>query len=192
MRVCGTGTRGGTIKLTNENFNAKIPVVGNFEKVSFAQFKKSLEEFDLDDSEVFELWEAIELPKRATAGSGGHDFKCPIGIYVPGNGDSVLIPTGIRAKIIPGWVLEIYPRSSMGFKHGLTLDNTTGIIDADYYYADNEGHIMLKLHKRADGTPLVIARGERIVQGIFKPFGITSDDDATAAREGGMGSTGTN
>ena len=170
-----------------------IPVVGNFEKVSFATFEKSLIDLGLSNrkEEDFAIWESITLPTRATAGSAGYDFYSPIDILLRGSIDSVTVPTGIRTRMQPGWVLMIYPRSGLGFKFRFGLDNCTGIIDGDYYHADNEGHIMLKCHAGINVARKIVDKGDRFAQGIFLPFGITSDDDATAARTGGMGSTGT-
>ena len=98
------------------------------------------------------------------------------------------MPTGIRAWMEPDWVLKIYPRSGLGFKYRLQLNNTVGIIDSDYYNSDNEGHIFIKItmipRKEKNGT----GPGEyRICPGIFLEYGITVDDDATAVRNGGMG-----
>jgi dUTP pyrophosphatase len=124
----------------------------------------------------------VQLPRRATAGSAGYDFFAPEDITLPGT-----IKTGIRAKIAPGYVLFIFPRSGLGFKYGVKLVNTVGIIDSDYYNADNEGHIIIKLDS---DTPVTIKKGERFAQGIFLPFGITIDDSAEGVRIGGMGSTG--
>ena len=47
----------------------------------------------------------------------------------------------------PEWVLKCYPRSGLGFKYRLQLNNTVGIIDSDYFYSDNEGHIFSKITK---------------------------------------------
>ena len=60
-------------------------------------------------------------------------------------GESIKVPTGIRAEMEEGWVLKCYPRSGLGFKFRLQLNNTVGIIDSDYFYSDNEGHIFAKL-----------------------------------------------
>ena len=60
-------------------------------------------------------------------------------------GEEAIIPTSIRAEIAPGYVLKIYPRSSMGIKKGLFFLNTVGIIDGDYAFADNEGHIFIAI-----------------------------------------------
>ena len=98
--------------------------------------------------------------------------------------ESQLIPTGIRSKINNGWVLKIYPRSGLGFKHRVQLDNTVGIIDADYYNSSNEGHIMIKL-----SCSVAVNAGDGFAQGIFVQFGITFDDDASGVRDGGFGST---
>jgi dUTP pyrophosphatase len=122
------------------------------------------------------------LPERATAGSAGYDFFAPEDITLPGT-----VKTGVRVKVIPGYVLCIFPRSGLGFKYGVRLANTVGVIDSDYYNADNEGHIMIKLEC---DTPLTIKAGERFAQGIFLPFGITEDDNAAGERSGGFGSTG--
>ena len=102
-----------------------------------------------------------------------------------------MIPTGIRSKINDGWVLKIYPRSGLGFKHRVQLDNTVGIIDADYYNSSNEGHIMIKLSCDAhdDGHTVSISAGDGFAQGIFLQFGITVDDNAVGERDGGFGST---
>ena len=130
----------------------------------------------------------IPLPKRATAGSAGYDFVSPAETVIPAGG-TALIPTGIRAEMEPGWVLALFPRSSLGFKYGVRLSNTAGIIDSDYAYAKNEGHIMVKLRNPSD-APVVIGRGERFCQGIFLPYGTAEESGEFAERTGGFGSTG--
>jgi len=175
--------------------------VAKFEKVSYNQFKKdwiketNLYELGIEDEETIdmairEIYDSIKLPKRATTGSAGYDFFCPIDVDIP-NDHSIKIPTGIRCKIENGWVLQIYPRSGHGFKYGVRLANTVGIVDSDYYYSDNEGHIFVKLVNEsiALGEHLKIKEGEAFCQGIFSQFGITVDDDADGIRNGGFGST---
>ena len=152
--------------------------IAKFEKVSLNQFKK-----DGDEA----LYVGITLPKRATAGSAGYDFFAPDSFSVA-PGESVKIATGIRVKIEDGWVLKIYPRSSLGFKYRLSLNNTVGIIDSDYYNADNEGHIFIKMTNCGD-KPLTVEKGQAFAQGIFVEYGITYDDDCQTARKGGFGST---
>ena len=126
--------------------------------------------------------------RRATAGSAGYDFTAPAETVIPAGG-SALIPTGIRAEMETGWVLMLFPRSSLGFKYGIRLSNTAGIIDSDYAFAKNEGHIMVKL-RNPSGAPVVIGKGERFCQGVFLPYGTAEEDGEFAEREGGFGSTG--
>jgi dUTP pyrophosphatase len=153
-----------------------------FEKVSKENFISSI---NIPDSET--LYEELKLPKRATKGSAGYDFYAPFDFSLP-SGESVKIPTGIRAKMENGWVLMLFPRSGLGFKYRLQLDNTVGIIDADYYDSDNEGHIFIKLTN--DGKKdLSVKKGEGFAQGIFLQYGVTEDDDARGIRNGGFGST---
>lgn len=152
--------------------------IARFEKVSLSEYEKSA---------PAELYEKIKLPARATAGSAGYDFFAPESFSLEPN-ETIKIPTGIRVKIEEGWVLSVYPRSGLGFKYRLMLDNTVGIIDSDYYYAENEGHIFIKL-TNCGNKPLFVEAGKAFAQGVFTEFGITYDDDCTAARFGGLGST---
>ncbi len=151
-----------------------------FEKVSEEQFLKN----------GGKNYKNIVLPQRATEGSAGYDFFSSSDIEILPDSD-FLVPTGIRAKIENGWVLCVFPRSGLGFKYGLSLKNTVGIIDADYYFSDNEGHIMIKLHNNSSET-VQISSGKAFAQGIFLPFGITEDDIAFEKRKGGFGSTDSN
>lgn len=168
--------------------------VAVFEKVSFEQFFSAMkDEFyytDEDVEMVMALYKNIELPTRATSGSAGYDFKCPLACFTLHPGETIKIPTGIRVKIDEGWFLGIFPRSSLGFKYRVQLDNTIGVIDSDYYNSDNEGHIFVKLTNdgKADKT-VAISAGDAFAQGIFLPFGITYNDEATGIRNGGFGST---
>jgi len=133
--------------------------------------------------------EQIMLPRRATQGSAGYDFFSPVGFELQ-PGQTILLPTGVRARMDEGWALFLYPRSGLGFKYRLQLNNTVGVIDSDYFGAKNEGHIMLKLTNDSnEGRVLVVRAGDAVAQGVFMPFGITVDDDATAERTGGFGST---
>lgn len=158
--------------------------IAKFEKVSIEQFRQA---YAKDDAES--VYAAIVLPKRATAGSAGYDIFAPFDISLKA-GESVKIPTGIRVKIEDGWFLSLYPRSGLGFKFRLQLDNTVGIIDSDYYSSDNEGHIMVKLtNDSKEGKTVNIGAGTGFVQGIFTEFGITVDDEADGVRNGGFGST---
>ena len=112
------------------------------------------------------------MPERATVGSAGYDFFSPID-FALAPGETIKIPTGIRAKIDDGWVLKIYPRSGLGFKFRLQLNNTVGIIDSDYFYSDNEGHIMAKItndSKEAKTVEISLAK-EKIR--FFYPKGLT-------------------
>ena len=130
----------------------------------------------------------IPLPCRATTGSAGYDFVCPVEVTMR-PGDTAVIPTSIRCFMEPGWVLLNCPRSSLGRKHGIRLANTVGVIDSDYYFADNEGHILVMLVNGGDHV-VTIAKGERFCQGIFLPHGLAQEEKVTAGRTGGFGSTG--
>ena len=157
--------------------------IAKFTKVSEAQYASAMGE-----RERMPL-EEIPLPRRATAGSAGYDFVSPVDVTVPAGGDA-LIPTGIRAEMEPGWVLMLFPRSSLGFRYALRLSNTVGVIDSDYAFAENEGHIMVKLRNPLD-VPVTISRGDRFCQGVFLPYGTAEEaGSVTAGRTGGMGSTG--
>ncbi len=160
--------------------------VGVFQKVSLEQFEKDCRGVP---ETVRKIWSKICLPERATAGSAGYDFRIPYDIYLD-PGKSVTFPTGVRAVIDEGWCLQCFPRSGLGFKYKLRLANTVGIIDSDYYFSDNEGHIMAKIAVEGD-QPVLLKVGERFMQGIFIPYGITYTDKATEVRNGGFGSTGT-
>ena len=128
------------------------------------------------------------LPHRATAGSAGYDFFSPLAFSLA-PGESLRIPTGVRACIDDGWVLMLFPRSGLGFKYRLQLNNTVGIVDADYFGARNEGHIFIKLFNAGDRA-ISVEAGEAFAQGVLLPFGLTDDDDACGERTGGFGSTG--
>ena len=135
--------------------------------------------------------EDIKLPKRATKGSAGYDFFSPIDFELQ-PGETIKFPTGIRCLIDEGWFLAIVPRSGLGFKYRLQLDNTIGIIDSDYSHSNNEGHIFMKLtNDSKENKTLSIKKGTAIAQGIFLPYGITYDDNADGIRNGGFGSTDT-
>ena len=170
-----------------------IPRVARFEKVSPAQFREAAQRsfHGLEDAAVTAAYEAIPLPRRATAGSSGYDIRTPF-TFTLRPGEDIVIPTGIRAWIAPGWWLMLMPRSGLGFRFYTRLANTVGNIDSDYYGADNEGHIMVKLRLELadDGQPRSFEAGTAVCQGVFVPFGITEDDDATEKRTGGFGSTG--
>lgn len=161
--------------------------IAKFEKVSKEQFAKDwLDSFGVEEN----IYDKIKLPKRATSGSAGYDFFSTLDIELK-PGETIKIPTGIRAKIDDGWVLKIYPRSGLGFKYRLQLNNTVGIIDSDYYNSDNEGHIFIKVTNDSnEGKVLTLEQGNGFAQGIFLEYGITYDDDVSDIRNGGFGSTG--
>lgn len=157
--------------------------IAEFMKVSRAQFEADWE-FDAPCP-----YDELILPRRGTAGSAGYDFYSPLD-FTLAPGEFIKVPTGMRARIDDGWVLAVCPRSGQGFKYRLQLYNTLGIIDADYFGADNEGHIHIKIvNANSEGKTLCVRRGEAFAQGIFLPFGITVDDAASELRTGGFGST---
>ena len=142
------------------------------------------------EEEVKQIYEDIKLPKRATKGSAGYDFYAPFAFTLK-PGETIKIPTGIRAKMDGEWVLCLFPRSGLGFKYRLQLNNTVGIIDSDYFYSDNEGHIFAKITNDSNEDKVLnVDRGVGFMQGIFMEFGTTIDDDVTTERNGGFGSTG--
>ena len=163
--------------------------IARFEKVSFEQFKKDYESTFGSNENILDIYNNIKLPKRATKGSAGYDFFAPFSFGLKAK-ESIKIPTGIRSFIEDGWVLKIYPRSGLGFKFKVQLDNTVGIIDNDYFYSSNEGHIMIKLtNDNNNSLDVSINEGNGFAQGIFVEYGITYDDEVDEVRNGGFGST---
>ncbi len=165
--------------------------IAEFEKVSFEQFKKDFddEKPDCGGENVREIYDDIILPRRATKGSAGYDLFAPYDIVL-GPCETTKVITGIRVRIDEGWVFMIYPRSGLGFKYRMQLNNTVGIIDSDYYGSDNEGHIQVKItNDSKEGKTLKIPAGTGFAQGVFTEFGITDDDDVSDMRNGGFGST---
>ena len=163
-----------------------------FEKISLHQFIE-------EDMQEYIAYEDIKLPRRATKDSAGYDFFSVID-FTLNPGENILLPTGIKVCLntfLPpdteadyGYYLLMVPRSSLGFKYRLQLDNTVGVIDADYYNnPKNEGHIKIKITNDSKDKILKIKQGEAIAQGIISIYYKTEDDDATSERTGGCGST---
>lgn len=165
--------------------------IARFERVSPARFAADwAAHHPARAPEAEALYGALFLPRRATRGSAGYDFFSPCDVTLA-PGASVTLPTGVRARIDEGWVLLLAPRSGLGFKYRLQLNNTLGVIDSDYSFSDNEGHIMAKLFNDGrEGKTLTLPQGAAFMQGLFVPYGVTTDDDASAVRNGGFGSTG--
>lgn len=166
------------------------PRIAKFEKISEKQFQEDIHKInpDLSEQKIRELYENITLPIRGTSASAAYDFAVPYDVLIKPK-ESQRILTGIRCKMDEAYGLYIIPRSSMGIKMHLRLDNTVGLIDADYYQTDNEGHIQLFFHNDSNDS-VYLEAGTRIAQGSFLPYGITVDDDVKERRTGGFGSTG--
>ena len=158
--------------------------VARFLKISLASFNKDYKEnfplgqkYGLDDMEITAVYNSIKMPNRYS----------PID-FVLKKGETIKILTGLRCKMDNDVVLMIYPRSSLGFKYRMMLENTVGIIDSDYFDAENEGHIMIKFTNHGD-KDLVISKGTAFAQGIFMRYLKTIDDEVSDIRVGGIGST---
>ena len=161
-----------------------------FEKVSLKQFIKDwIDTFgNQPDHIITEIYNSIKLPRRKTRLSAGYDIASPLSFTLR-PGESIKFPTGLKCHMKEDNVLLIHVRSSVGFKYHTILSNGTGVIDADYVDADNEGHIFVKLVNHGD-KDFVVYAGDDVVQGIFMKYDITDDDIANGERTGGFGSTG--
>lgn len=153
-----------------------------FEKISYEQAIK-------DNLSL--VYDKIKLPRRATKYSAGYDIYSPFD-FVLYPGKEIKIPTGIHVSLDKDKFLMIVPRSGLGFKFGVRLANTVGVIDSDYINSDNEGHIWVKLSYSIldiEQRPIKIFAGDAICQGIICPFYKTEDDNTEEQRNGGFGST---
>lgn len=170
--------------------------MNRFEKVSSEEYYKVREsEFTARNGFLppYAKYYELKLPRRATKGSAGYDFFSPATFKLQ-PGQTIKIPTGIKCCLDAGKVLLIFPRSSLGFKYRLQLDNTIGVVDADYYgNPSNEGHIFIKVtNDSKDNKTLIINTGDAIAQGIIMNFETAVEDVVTASRVGGIGSTSNN
>lgn len=183
----------------------KLFTVAKFEKVSYQNFKESIIDCfggraeEMLEETIVSMYEILQLPKRSTKSSAGYDFYTPI-TFTLQPGMTIKIPSGIRVKMKQRWFMMIVPCSGLGFKYRLRLDNTVGIIDSDYYYSDNEGHIFFKITNESnDGKILKLyaahpgdhSEADRFAQAIFVKYGLALNDNKKdlKIRNGGLGST---
>lgn len=166
-----------------------------FEFVSKNEQLNKLPPFLTEDKMASEVMDWVKnnlkLPTRSTANAAGYDFILPVDVTIPA-GKQVVIPTFVKAQLDFDKVLELYPRSSYGIKKGLSLANTVGVIDSDYYNnQDNEGHILV-CYKNNTNTDVTLSRGDKFVQGVIKQFFVVEDDayGQGDTRVGGIGSSG--
>lgn len=164
--------------------------VAFFSKVEYSNFSSEIVKAEITSSHtILDMYENLKIPKRATKGSAGYDFYTPFEFELK-PGETIKIPTGIRCGMNSDYVLQVYPRSGLGFKYRCQLDNTVGIIDSDYYNSDNEGHIMIKITNDSKSEKVLkLDKGDAFCQGIFLQYGKVIDDDCSDVRNGGFGST---
>lgn len=133
----------------------------------------------------------LPLPKRAHRGDAGVDLHSAEDLII-GPGERALVKTGIALALPLGTVGLIHPRSGLAAKHGLTIVNAPGTVDADY-----RGELMVCLLNTDKDTPFEVTRGMRIaqlvVQRVELPEFVEVDElDETVRGAGGYGSTGVN
>jgi dUTP pyrophosphatase len=166
--------------------------IRDFEKVSYTQFIKDCIKCGIEYPQTIMegIYDDIQLPRRATLKSSGYDFISPFSFSLKPN-ETKKFPLGIKSYMQNDETLLIFPRSSVGFKYKIKIDNTVGIIDQDFYNnQDNEGNIHISITNTGDKVWEVQA-GDRICQGIFiKYFTTDSDFPISENRVGGNGSSG--
>lgn len=132
----------------------------------------------------------LELPAYATAGASGMDLRAAVDDELTIEpGQRVVVPTGIRIAVPPGFEAQVRPRSGLALKHGVTIPNAPGTIDADY--RGPLGVIMANL----GDEPFVIRRGDRIAQLVIAPVAraeleVVDELPDTARGDGGFGHSG--
>jgi len=132
----------------------------------------------------------LPLPAYETEHAAGMDLRAAVTepvVLVPGQ--RTMVPTGLRIALPPGTEAQVRPRSGLAAKHGISLPNTPGTIDADY-----RGEIKVILINLGD-APVTINRGDRIAQLVIAPvlraqWETVDSLDETARGEGGFGHTG--
>jgi dUTP pyrophosphatase len=136
--------------------------------------------------------EGLALPAYQSAHAAGLDLLAAVPEYAPiilAPGKHALVPTGLAIALPPGYEAQVRPRSGLAAKHGVTVLNAPGTIDADY-----RGEIGVLLINHGD-APFPIRRGERIAQMVIAPV-VRAELVATASLAetdrggGGFGSTG--
>lgn len=140
------------------------------------------------DVKVLPDGEGLPLPTRATPGSAGFDLRAAQDLTIPA-GEWRVVPTGIALAIPDGWEGQVRPRSGLAARHGVTVINAPGTIDADY-----RGEIKVPLINHGP-APFVVTRGERIAQIVFAPVPLVTlrvVDELPDGQRGdrGFGSTG--
>ena len=138
-----------------------VNIVGKFGCVDFETFVESLrtnQYIKRGSEEEAKLGVAYSrvlnnMPCRASNGSAGYDIITPIDLHLKPN-EGVIVPTGLVSEIENGWVLFIMPRSGLGFKYGVRLMNTVGVIDSDY-----RGQILLKITAEEETTISAVSPG---------------------------------
>ncbi len=136
--------------------------------------------------------EGLPLPHYATALAAGCDLAAAVPADAPlvlEPGARALVPSGLALALQPGFEAQVRPRSGLALKHGVTVLNSPGTIDADY-----RGEVQVLL-VNLGREPFTIERGMRIAQLVLAPvtratFERTADLDATSRAQGGFGSTG--
>jgi dUTP diphosphatase len=136
--------------------------------------------------------EGLALPAYQSADAAGLDLLAAVPAESPlilSPGKYAVVPTGLTIALPSGYEAQVRPRSGLAAKHGVTVLNAPGTIDADY-----RGEISVILINHGE-TPFVIRRGERIAQMVIAPvvqaqFAVTTSLSTTDRGSGGFGSTG--
>lgn len=131
-----------------------------------------------------------KLPTRSDRKSAGYDFYSKETVEIQ-PGDQYLFWTDIKSYMLNSEFLSIHVRSSIGIKSGLSLANTTGIIDSSYYQNEsNDGNIGICLKNNSQYV-VAVQEGERIAQGVFSRYLVADHDSViNTYRSGGIGSSG--
>ncbi len=133
----------------------------------------------------------VTIPVRKTKGSAGYDLELAEDLTIE-PGELGYAKTGLKVKMNSDEALFVYARSSL-FKNTnncLILPNSVGIIDSDYYDSfETEGQIFIQFYNISNKR-VVLKKGERIAQGVFKKVVfVTDESEPVSIRTGGFGST---
>ena len=173
-------------KYTADGAFAKLPVRKTAESAGYDFFVAEDTIIPPYDYLHDEMMMAVSAPEDIDE---PHTLEEVAALVKKANAKVTLVPTGVKCKLDPGTYLELSVRSSCPLKHWIMMGNGVGIIDGDYYNnPDNEGHIYFQLVNFSP-VPIILKKGDAIGQGIIKPYIKTEDDNTTAERVGGFGST---